>query len=92
MQSNLTIGPDRIRDDSECYVIAEIGCNHMGDVEKAKDMFSRAKECGANAVKMQKRDMGALFTSEMYSHAVHQREQLRRDLRQPSGGSGVRKG
>ena len=66
MQSNLTIGPDRIRDDSECYVIAEIGCNHMGDVEKAKDMFSRAKECGANAVKMQKRDMGALFTSEMY--------------------------
>ena len=33
------------------YVIAEIGINHNGDVNLAKKMIRRAKECGVNAVK-----------------------------------------
>lgn len=36
-----------------CYVIAEIGVNHNGDVGLAKEMINAAKEVGADAVKFQ---------------------------------------
>jgi sialic acid synthase len=52
--------------DSDCYVIAEIGHNHQGDIEKAKQLFLQAKNCGAEAVKLQKRDNRALYTRQMY--------------------------
>ncbi len=35
------------------YVIAEIGANHNGDMELAKEMIDSAKKCGADAVKFQ---------------------------------------
>jgi len=63
---SLTIDGIEINDDSDCYVIAEIGHNHQGDLEQCKQMFRAAKECGAQAVKLQKRDNRALFTKEMY--------------------------
>jgi sialic acid synthase len=56
-----------IDDSSDCYVIAEIGHNHQGDVEQAKQMFATARECGADAVKLQKRDNRSLFTKEYYT-------------------------
>ena len=62
MPRELVINGTRIDDESPCYVIAEIGHNHQGDVEKAKELFRRAKECGASAVKLQKRDNRGLFT------------------------------
>jgi N-acetylneuraminate synthase/sialic acid synthase len=55
-----------IGDDTACYVIAEIGHNHQGSVEKAKEMFHVARECGANAVKLQKRDNRSLYTRALY--------------------------
>jgi N-acetylneuraminate synthase/sialic acid synthase len=55
-----------IQDDSDCYVIAEIGHNHQGQLDTAKEMFKVAKECGADAVKLQKRDNRSLFTKEGY--------------------------
>lgn len=40
------------------FIIAEIGCNHMGQMGLAKDLITIAKVyCGANAVKFQKRDV-----------------------------------
>ena len=39
-------------------VVAEIGCNHNGQVQLAKDMLVAAHGCGATAVKFQ------LFNSE----------------------------
>jgi N-acetylneuraminate synthase/sialic acid synthase len=57
---------ESIGDDSECYVIAEIGHNHQGDIERARALFRAAKECGVNAVKLQKRDNRALFTRQLY--------------------------
>jgi sialic acid synthase len=48
------------------YVIAEIGHNHQGNVEKCKELFRAAKNCGAHAVKLQKRDNRSLFTKEAY--------------------------
>jgi N-acetylneuraminate synthase/sialic acid synthase len=54
-----------INDDSDCFVIAEIGHNHQGDLETAKEMFRVAKEGGADAVKLQKRSNSDLYTEEM---------------------------
>jgi N-acetylneuraminate synthase/sialic acid synthase len=56
----------RISDDDPCWVIAEIGHNHQGDVEKCKQLFREAKAAGASAVKLQKRDNRSLFTREMF--------------------------
>ena len=55
-----------INDESNCYVIAEIGHNHQGDLDRCKEMFRLARECGAHAVKLQKRDNRSLYTREMY--------------------------
>lgn len=63
----LVINGQLISGDTDCYVIAEIGQNHQGDVEKAKQLFASAKECGVNAVKLQKRDNRTLYTSTLYN-------------------------
>ncbi len=56
-----------IQDSSDCYVIAEVGHNHQGKLELAKEMFKAAKECGASAVKLQKRNNRELFTASGYN-------------------------
>jgi N-acetylneuraminate synthase/sialic acid synthase len=66
-ERRLRIGDRLISDESDCYVIAEIGHNHQGDPEKAKQLFAKAKECGVDAVKLQKRDNRSLFTTAMYN-------------------------
>ena len=49
------------------YVIAEIGCNHGGDLELAKRMISvAARFCEVDAVKFQKRDPATLLTPQQY--------------------------
>ena len=63
----ITIDNTPIGDSTECYVIAEVGHNHQGSVEKAKEMFLEAKRAGANAVKLQKRDNRSLYTEAMYN-------------------------
>ena len=40
----------------EPIVIAEVGCNHMGDFNLAKKMIQEAAKCGADYVKFQKRN------------------------------------
>jgi N-acetylneuraminate synthase/sialic acid synthase len=62
----LSIDGKRIRDDGDCWMIAEIGHNHQGKLETAKEMFRVAKECGADAVKLQKRDNRQLYTKAGY--------------------------
>jgi N-acetylneuraminate synthase len=42
------------------YIVAEIGCNHNGDVDLAKKMIDEAKRCGADAIKLQ------LFSKETH--------------------------
>ena len=55
-----------INDASDAFVIAEIGHNHQGKVETCMEMFRAAKDCGAHAVKLQKRDNKSLFTQAFY--------------------------
>jgi N-acetylneuraminate synthase/sialic acid synthase len=66
MSRSLTIDDTTITDDSDCYLIAEIGHNHQGSLEKCRELFRAAKECGADAVKLQKRDNRSLYTRAMY--------------------------
>jgi len=67
MPRELIIDGHYIADDTDCYVIAEIGHNHQGNLETAKELFRAAKECGVNAVKLQKRDNRTLYTNAMYN-------------------------
>jgi sialic acid synthase len=53
--------------DQDMYVIAEIGQNHEGDVQKCKDLFDAAKAAGAQSVKLQKRDNRSLYTKAYYN-------------------------
>lgn len=50
---NIKIGKHDIGENSHCYIIAEIGVNHEGDVAIAKRMMTDAANAGASAVKCQ---------------------------------------
>ena len=47
------------------FIIAEIGINHNGDLEIAKQLIDVAKIAGADAVKFQKRTIDLVYTKEM---------------------------
>lgn len=47
-------------DGVKTYILAEIGCNHQGDIEIAKKMIDEAVKSGANCIKVQKRDIDSL--------------------------------
>ena len=63
----LTIDGKDIRGDGDCYIVAEIGNNHRGNLDTAKEMFRVAKEYGADALKLQKRENKELYTNELYN-------------------------
>lgn len=46
------------------YVIAEIGINHNGDFNLAKELMLESKEAGCDAVKFQKRTVDLVYTQE----------------------------
>jgi len=66
MSRTLVIDGVEIGEDRRCYVIAEVGHNHQGDVEQAKRLIDAAKECGVDAVKLQKRANRSLYTRDFY--------------------------
>ena len=51
----------------EPKLIAEIGCNHKGDMEIAKQLLKVAAESGVEVAKFQKRNNKELLTEEQYS-------------------------
>lgn len=55
MTREIKLGNKLIGDGHPAYVIAEIGINHNGDLEIAKQMMRAAAHAGADAVKFQKR-------------------------------------
>jgi N-acetylneuraminate synthase/sialic acid synthase len=67
MAGTMQIGKHRIGEDTECYVIAEIGHNHQGSLQKARELFREAKLAGAHAVKLQKRDNRGLYTRAAFN-------------------------
>jgi N-acetylneuraminate synthase/sialic acid synthase len=47
-----------------CFLVAEIGNNHQGELSRARDMVHAAAQAGAQAVKFQKRSTEALLTTK----------------------------
>src|SRR3989338_7692392 len=56
---NKLIGPGQ-----PCFVIAEIGINHNGDMAVCKKLIDAAAESGCDAVKFQKRTVDVVYTKE----------------------------
>ena len=56
----MRIGNDMIGDGNPCYIIAEIGVNHDGSIEKAKKLINISFAYGADAVKFQMFDADEL--------------------------------
>ena len=48
-----------------CYIIAEIGINHNGDLILAKKLIDAAVDAGVNAVKFQKRNLENIYQKEI---------------------------
>ena len=63
-QKKIIIDNIIIDNNNPCYIIAEIGINHNGDVKIAKNLIDVAVDAGANAVKFQKRDLNKLYKHE----------------------------
>ncbi|MCW5875551.1 MAG: N-acetylneuraminate synthase family protein [Anaerolineales bacterium] len=55
MKREVQIGARMVGDGHPAYIIGEIGINHNGDIEIAKQLIDLAKWAGADAVKFQKR-------------------------------------
>lgn len=62
--NSLQFGSKLVGGDAPTYVIAEIGINHQGDVDIARELIDSAAECGADAVKFQKRTINRILTHE----------------------------
>lgn len=55
-----------VKEYGQPYVIAEIGANHNGDINLAKQMIYEAKECGADAAKFQSWTKDSIFSKAVY--------------------------
>lgn len=62
--AEIQIGNTLVGDSHPCYVIAEIGINHNGDIDLAKRIIDIAIAAGCNAVKFQKRTIGIVYSDE----------------------------
>ena len=65
--------PNQTINDSKFYLIAEIGHNHQGNLKQAFELIKKAKEAGANAVKLQKRDNKSLYTKTFFNEKYDNR-------------------
>lgn len=64
MPNVVKIGDKVIGDGFPCFIIAEIGINHNGSVDLAKQMIDIAVATGCDAVKFQKRTIDVVYTPE----------------------------
>lgn len=60
----VTIGSTIVGEGLPCFVAAEIGINHNGDLDLAKKLINVAAAAGCNAVKFQKRSLDVVYTKE----------------------------
>lgn len=61
--STVKIGNKLLGPGQPCYIIAEIGINHNGDIDLAKRLISVAVAAGCDAVKFQKRTVDVVYTA-----------------------------
>jgi len=64
--NSFSFGRSKVAEKGSCYIIAEIGHNHQGDLETGMEMIKIAASSGVQAVKFQKRDNKSLYTKAFY--------------------------
>jgi len=64
MSSVVPIAGRMVGPQHPCFVVAEIGINHNGDLEVAKRLINEAADAGCDAVKFQKRTVDAVYSPE----------------------------
>ena len=57
MSYKINLKHNIISEKSPPFIIAEIGNNHNGSMEIAKELITKAKESGASSVKFQTKDI-----------------------------------
>jgi N-acetylneuraminate synthase len=62
--ASVKIGKKNVGDGHPCYLVAEIGINHNGDVALAKKLVRMACDYGWDAVKFQKRTVDVVYTRD----------------------------
>jgi len=60
--AKVKIGDKLVGDGHPCYITAEIGINHNGDIEIARKLIDVAEAAGCNAVKFQKRTVDIVYS------------------------------
>jgi N-acetylneuraminate synthase len=58
------LGERPVGDEQPCYVLAEIGINHNGDIQIARKLIDVAHVAGCEGVKFQKRTVDVVYTPE----------------------------
>jgi pseudaminic acid synthase len=53
MKKNFKIGKIRVGPGEKCFIVAELSGNHAGSLQRAKKLIFKAKQAGADAVKLQ---------------------------------------
>jgi len=64
MSYSVRIGDRWVGEGRPCFIIAEIGINHNGDLDLARKLVSAAVLAGCHAVKFQKRTVDVVYTPE----------------------------
>jgi N-acetylneuraminate synthase len=60
----IQVGPHLISPQSRVFVIAEIGINHNGSMDMAKELIRVAKAAGVDCVKFQMRNLASLYRND----------------------------
>jgi N-acetylneuraminate synthase len=60
----VVLGDRAVGDGHACFVLAEIGINHNGDVQNAMKLIDVASLAGCEGVKFQKRTIDVVYTAE----------------------------
>lgn len=61
---SVLIGGHKVGPGNPCFVIAEIGINHNGDLKLAKQLIDVAADAGCDAVKFQKRTIEVVYSAD----------------------------
>ena len=65
------------------FIIAELGTNHMGDIQNAKKIINAAAFAGCDAVKLQKKNVEKIYTKEFLDSPIESPwGSTQRDMRQ----------
>lgn len=63
-RTEVRIGNALVGDGHPVYVVAEVGINHNGSLDIARQLIDAAVDCGCNAVKFQKRTVEVVYSAE----------------------------